>query len=267
MSDIESRSCGVHNGSAWLAMCWYACAMADEPEHTYLNGQSVPQPPHAPGAGEPQDAPTPAAAPVPQAQSAFTPYGQAGGVPQAPVAQGTQGHITSTGDEQYSHPGWSWGGFFWGMQFLIAIRKYRHLLLLLAPVLIVFGTVTLWGIVALVGEANGSIGATAGFVLIVPIAIAVSVIFFLALPFYFGFKGRQLAATSKTFANKEQYVGFMKAFDHGAMVAFFVTLAAWVLSLVVGVLWGVFDAVSVSELDAQVFNAFSQFDQTLSNLF
>ena len=241
--------------------------MADEQENTYPNGQPVPQPPHAPDAGQAQNTPTPAAPPVPQAPSAFTPYGQAGAVPQPPVAPGAQGHITSTGDEQYAHPGWSWGGFFWGMQFLIAIRKYRYLLLLLAPVLIIFGTVTLWGIVALVGEVNGSSGATAGFVLIVPIAIAVSVIFFLALPFYFGFKGRQLAATSKTFANKEQYVGFMKAFDHGAMVAFFVMLATWVLSLVVGVLWGVFDAVSVSELDAHALQAFSQFEQTLSNIF
>lgn len=203
----------------------------------------VPKPPQAPPAAQ-QAAPTP--------QGGFTPYNQA---PPAVQTQSTVSHIPDIGDEQYSHPGWSWGGFFWGIPFLIAIRKYRYLLLLLAPILMIFGVVTLWGIMAVVGQVNGSSDTTMAFALIVPIAIALAALFFAGLPLYFGFKGRMLAATSKTFSNKEQYVGFMKAFDHGAMVAFFVMIASWVVLIVFGVLFGVLVGIAEMDTSAAALNA------------
>ena len=233
--------------------------MADKQETTYPNGQPVPQPPHVSGAGQPLDTPTPAAPSVPQPPSA-TPPVQGSGVSTvnlqpAPQPESSQTYVPAMGDEEYSHPGWSWGGFFWGLPFLIAIRKYRYMLLLAAPFLVLFGVVTLWGISALVAEMNGAPGVNTAFAIVVPIAIAISVLFFFVLPFYFGFKGRMLAATSGTFSNKEQYVGFMKAFDHGAMIAFFLMIASWVVLIVFGVLFGVLVGVADIDTSAAALNA------------
>ena len=104
---------------------------------------------------------------------------------------------TSPDDEKYARPGWSWGGFMFNFLFAIAIRRYLYLLWLLA--------------------------------LVIPI---VNFFVILGLMIYFGLKGRAMAAESKTFSNRDQYIGFMKGIDHAGRILFFFYAVIFTLILV-----------------------------------
>jgi len=93
-------------------------------------------------------------------------------------------------DDPYARPGWSWGAFMMGPFFLIAVRKYVHLL---------------WYLLSIIP--------------IVPLVIAI----------FLGLKGRELAAESKSFANRDEYRGFMKAFDHAGFITFIIMIVLLVL--------------------------------------
>lgn len=90
----------------------------------------------------------------------------------------------------YKDEGWSWGGFIFNIVFAIATRNYKYLLIMILffiPVVNIF---------AIIGAM-----------------------------IYFGVKGREIARNSKTFANKDEYLGFMKGVDHAGKVMFFVYIA------------------------------------------
>lgn len=76
-----------------------------------------------------------------------------------------------------------------GPMFLLGIHRYTYVLAYLV------------GLVPLVG----------------PLAIFTFTVFL-------GVKGREMAMASPVFTNRDQYVGFMKAIDHGGKIMFFVTL-------------------------------------------
>lgn len=80
--------------------------------------------------------------------------------------------------------------------FAIGLRKYWYLLLILV------------GMIPLVGGL-ASIGAM----------------------IFFGIKGREMAAASSVFTNRDQYIGFMKGIDHAGKVIFYATLIFIVLML------------------------------------
>lgn len=128
------------------------------------------------------------------------PFSPLGSVPTPPgVSSDVEGNSPmSVEDSKYSNPGWSWGGFMQWTIFAIGLRKYWYLLLILI------------GMVPFVGGL---------------ISIGVMI--------YFGIKGREMAAASSVFANKEQYIGFMKGIDHAGKVMFFVSLIF--LALVVAI--------------------------------
>lgn len=130
---------------------------------------------------------------------AFTPYGQGS----APATSAHPETLISTnvaqGDEQYSAPGWSWGAFMGGPLFILGIRRYEY------------AWAYLVGFIPFIG----------------PFAI-------LAFMVFLGVKGREMAMTSQTFSNRDQYVGFMKVIDHGGKLVFLFTLAAVLLFMVLG---------------------------------
>lgn len=118
----------------------------------------------------------------------FVPQGSASAVP---VPQGEGGYV----DE-----GWSWGSFALNYMFLIAIRKYEYLyvlILFLIPIVNIF----------------------AGFGMII----------------YLGMNGRELARNSRTFSNHEQYLGFMKGIDHAGKIISYVMLPVFALGVIVSV--------------------------------
>lgn len=101
-------------------------------------------------------------------------------------------------------------------------------------------------------------GATGFFFVVLPLVFLGAMLFLLGIKLYLGFKGRELASTSKTFSNKEQYIGFMKAFDHGALVAFIVVILLNVLMLLLGTTSMVASS-PVEGLGAQALSAFASF--------
>jgi len=103
--------------------------------------------------------------------------------PHPKYAEPAYAPVQSNSDAQYSQPGWSWGGFCFSLLFAIAIRRYVYLWFLLGMVL-----------------------PPINFVVVIGLMI------------YFGMKGRELAAESKIFTSRDQYVGFMKGIDHAGKV-------------------------------------------------
>ncbi|MBP9760098.1 MAG: hypothetical protein KBD24_01890 [Candidatus Pacebacteria bacterium] len=125
-----------------------------------------------------------------QSNHPFTPLGSVTSstipVPSTPFQQFEQSpHTpqTSVVADEYSRPGWSWGAFINGPMFLIGTRQYSYL----------------WMYV----------------LYFIPF---VNIIAWFGVMIYLGMKGRELAAESKTFTNRDQYVGYMKATDHGGKV-------------------------------------------------
>lgn len=119
--------------------------------------------------------------------------------------------------------GWSWGAFIMDVPFLIAIKKYTYLwfyLLLLIPIVNLFAI--------------------------------------LGIKIYLGMKGREMAMTSKTFASKDEYNGFMKGFDWAGKVLFFVSLAIFAL----GLIGGLVGAFAMGEM----FNVMSPVDFSVEGL-
>lgn len=104
-----------------------------------------------------------------------------------PVPQPLTGAVSD--DAKYSQPGWSWGAFMLGPYFLIGVRSYAYL----------------W----------------AYLLVLVPF---VGPLLLLGFGIYLGMKGREMAAVSTTFHNKEQYIGFMRGVDHAGKIMFFVAL-------------------------------------------
>ncbi len=102
----------------------------------------------------------------------------------------------STPTGEYKDEGWSWGAMMFNMAFAIAVREYMYLFVYL--------------------------------LFLVPI------VNFIAMPavmIFFGLKGREIAQKSKVFANKDQYLGFMKAMDHAGLISFYISLAFFVLGI------------------------------------
>lgn len=123
-----------------------------------------------------------------ETQQPFQPYGASVPPPAQTqvVATATTYMADATADAdtlKYSTPGWSWGAFLFNVMFAAGLRKYWFLLFLL-----------LYWIPFIGGLCS------------------------LGVMIYFGVKGREMAAESKVFANKDQYVGFMKGVDHAGKV-------------------------------------------------
>lgn len=116
---------------------------------------------------------------------------QSGAVPRPEpfTPQGSQVQVGETSGAQgqtqktYNDSGWSWGGFAFNLMFAIATRNYVYLWLL--------------------------------FLMIVPF---VNIFAMLGIMIFFGIKGRELARTSTTFSNHDQYLGFMKGLDHAGKI-------------------------------------------------
>jgi hypothetical protein len=98
---------------------------------------------------------------------------------------------------------WSWGAFMFDPAFLIAIQKYAYLLVYL--------------------------------LMLIPI---LNFIVWIGLKIYLGLKGREMARDSATFASAEEREGFFKGFDRAGKVLFFVSLAFFVLSLLLSLTVG-----------------------------
>jgi len=145
--------------------------------------------------------------PVDTTEQVFTPYGQEP-TPAAPTHPGAFAPMNAAqGDERYATPGWSWGAFMASTMFLLGIRKYAYLWIYLV------------GLIPFVG----------------PFAI-------LAFMLFLGAKGREMAMRSPAFSNRDQYVGFMKAIDHGGKIMFFlfvflIILVAVSLSFAAAYIW------------------------------
>ncbi|MBP9749118.1 MAG: hypothetical protein KBD21_00035 [Candidatus Pacebacteria bacterium] len=115
-------------------------------------------------------------------------------------------------ERQYGRPGWSWGGFMFHVYFAACVRRYGYLA---------------WLVVFLIP------------LLSIPVV--------LGLMFYFGVKGREIAASSPLFKNKQQYIGFMKGIDRAGKVLFFL------MFVVLGgiALVGVFASIMLASLSSQ----------------
>lgn len=107
----------------------------------------------------------------------FTPHGEEG--------------VKTT--DTYDDSGWSWGGCMLNWTFVLAIKKYKLLFLML---------------LLFVPVVNAFVG--------------------IGVPIFLGLKGREYARESGMFANKDQYLGFMKAVDHAGKILFYVVLAIFV---------------------------------------
>lgn len=102
--------------------------------------------------------------------------------------------------DEYKDEGWSWGGFSLNWIFLLAVRKYMYLLVLL--------------------------------LMLVPI---LNILIMIGFMIFLGIKGRELARESRTFSNHEQYLGFMKGADHaGKVFAIFYILAMVPFFVIIG---------------------------------
>jgi hypothetical protein len=108
----------------------------------------------------------------------------------------------------YVDAGWSWGAFLTGPIFLVAVRRYVYLL---------------WYLLMFIPFVN--------------------IIVWLGVSIYLGIKGREMATHSRTFANREQYLGFMKAIDHAGKI-----LAVVYLVLIAVAVVGIFAAVLLASL-------------------
>ena len=185
-------------------------------------------------------------------RSQFVPYGQApvGGSP-----AGGAGYPTGSDDEKYSHPGWSWASFFWAIPFLLAVRKYRYLWFFFVPPILLLAVIAT--VYVIDTRSNGMLEA-AGFLFLPIIFLVGMMLFLLGFNLYLGFKGRELASTSRTFSNKEQYIGFMKAFDRGALVAFIMAISLNVLFLLLGIASAV-TSFPVEGLGAQALSTLASF--------
>jgi hypothetical protein len=102
---------------------------------------------------------------------------------------------------EYKDEGWSWGGFAFNWIFLVAVRKYTYLF----------------------------------FLLLMPIPL-INIIALLGMMIFAGTQGRELARESRTFANHEQYLGFMKGVDHaGKVIALFYLIAIGIGIIIAGI--------------------------------
>jgi hypothetical protein len=121
--------------------------------------------------------------------------------PFVPQGQESSGGASAQVIPEYKDSGWSWGAFALNWMFVIATRNYVYLFLLL---------------LMLVPFVN--------FLVMIGFAI------------YMGINGREMARKSKTFANHEQYLGFMKGLDHvSKVVAYFyvVLLGLFIVGIIV----------------------------------
>jgi hypothetical protein len=91
---------------------------------------------------------------------------------------------------------WSWGGFMFAPAYLIAVKKYKYLLLYL------LGLAPLINVIAMIG-----------------------------ISIFVGLKGRSFVAESDMFKNDDEREGFNRAIDHAGWIMFLVTLVGFVLSL------------------------------------
>jgi hypothetical protein len=147
---------------------------------------------------------------LPNTPESFTPF--------APAEAGGQK------PSGYKDEGWSWGGFAFNVLFLIAIRKYKFLLIFI--LIIVLGNIFLaFSIEPLLSNP--------GLFFVIPL-----IPFFLVLVmvFFLGIKGRKFARESRTFSNYEQYLGFMKGVDHAGKVFILVYTGLFVVGILASIL-------------------------------
>jgi len=111
-----------------------------------------------------------------------------------------------TATKTYKDEGWSWGGFSFNFFFAIATRDYVYLFLLIG--------------------------------LLIP---GLNAIVMIASMVFFGIKGREIAQKSRTFANKDEYLGFMKGVDHAGKIVAFIYIGLILVSLfLIALLFSVF---------------------------
>lgn len=94
------------------------------------------------------------------------------------------------GDGIVAKQGWSWGGAVFSPYFIVGAR--RHALLW-------------WYLFAFVPFLN--------------------IVFWVAVFFYFGSKGHQVAANGAQFANQSEYDGYVKGLDHAGKIFFWIFIA------------------------------------------
>lgn len=125
------------------------------------------------------------------------------GAPEAPApftpAAGTAQSFMSS--DATMQGGWSWGGAMFNMWFAAGISSPLHLL---------------WILVLWVPFLN--------FIVLVGLFVG------------YGLKGRSMAASSKVFASKEEYIGFMKGVDKIGKLTFIVALALVALGILASIL-------------------------------
>lgn len=105
---------------------------------------------------------------------------------------------------------WSWGGLMFAPAYLIAVKKYKYLLLYL------LGLIPVINVIAMIG-----------------------------IPIFVGMKGHGFVAESDMFKNDDERAGFNRAMDHAGWIMFLVAIATFILAflfagLIVGVLSMVF---------------------------
>lgn len=124
------------------------------------------------------------------------------GVPEAPAqftpAAGSGQSFMSS--DATAPGGWSWGGAMFNVWFAAGISSPLHLL---------------WILVLWVPFLN--------FIVLIGLFVG------------YGLKGRSMAASSKVFASKEEYIGFMKGVDKIGKLAFMVALALVVLGILASI--------------------------------
>jgi hypothetical protein len=115
-----------------------------------------------------------------------------------PTTQSSPSFSQNVPSAELEHSGWSWGAAMLNATYLIAIKKYKYLLLYLL-FLVPF---------------VGFMGMIVMFV-------------------YLGLRGRKLAYESSMFKNKGEVDGFMRAVDHVGKVMFFISLIVIVIWIVI----------------------------------
>lgn len=130
---------------------------------------------------------------------------QAQPTPFTPLGARESTGSTESVKDSYIDEGWSWGAFMLNWKFAIALREYKYLYLLILL-----------------------------FIPLVNFAVIIGMMI------YFGINGREIAQKSKTFANHDQYLGFMKGMDHlGKVLAYIMIVVGVGILILVSVLFSV----------------------------
>jgi uncharacterized membrane protein YdbT with pleckstrin-like domain len=74
------------------------------------------------------------------------------------------------------------------------------------------------------------------FLLLLMLIPFLNFLVFIGFAIYLGINGREMARKSKTFANNEQYLGFMKGLDHAGKIVFYFYAAIFAFAFFAAIL-------------------------------